>query len=163
MLIYVALGSNLEQPLQQLQRACDHLQSSPDIQLTRASRIYKSSPVGPQDQPDFYNAMVAIESTLSPQQLLTQLQHIEQQQQRVRLRHWGPRTIDLDLILYGDHIIQEENLVVPHPRMQERHFVLLPLADLVPNLTLPDGTKLNELIESLDTHDIQPVSAELEV
>lgn len=163
MLIYVALGSNLQQPIQQLQQACDHLQSTPDIQLLKASRIYKSFPVGPQDQPDFYNAVVVIESALSSQQLLSELQRIEQLQQRVRFRHWGPRTIDLDLILYGDNIINNDNLIVPHPRMKERHFVLLPLADLDSELIFPDGTKLNDLIKSLDTHDIQPVSAELEV
>ncbi|PIE20793.1 MAG: 2-amino-4-hydroxy-6-hydroxymethyldihydropteridine diphosphokinase [Neptuniibacter caesariensis] len=143
---YIGLGSNLKQPLKQVSDAIEALALLPETELLCTSSLYRSAPVGPQDQPDFINAVAQIETSLSPLELLNQLQAIEQQQQRVRERHWGPRTLDLDILLYADQIIASERLTVPHAYMTERSFVLYPLAEISPDLVMPDGEKLSALI-----------------
>lgn len=144
-LAYVGLGSNLEDPLAQVTRAFDELAELPKTMLIASSAIYSSHAVGP-EQPDYINAVALLDTQLSPLALLDALQAIEQAHQRVRIQHWGPRTLDLDLLLYGDHIIDEERLRVPHPYLTQRSFVLYPLADITPNLHLPDGTPLADLL-----------------
>jgi 2-amino-4-hydroxy-6-hydroxymethyldihydropteridine diphosphokinase len=145
-LAYIGLGSNLEDPLAQVTRAFDELADIPDTSLLLRSAIYSSRAVGP-EQPDYINAAALLDTRLAPLALLDALQAIEQTHQRVRIQHWGPRTLDLDLLLYGDEIIEEERLRVPHPYLTQRSFVLYPLADITPDLHLPDGTPLADLLK----------------
>jgi len=114
--------------------------------LAGSSPLYRTAPVGPQDQPDFINAVAALDTALAPLDLLDALQAVEQVAGRERLRHWGERTLDLDLLLYGDAQIRHPRLTVPHPHMTERAFVLVPLAALAPDLQLPDGRAVTELL-----------------
>ncbi|MGY6039937.1 2-amino-4-hydroxy-6-hydroxymethyldihydropteridine diphosphokinase [Aeromonas sp. AE23HZ002T15] len=145
--VFVAIGSNLGDPLAQARRAIMALMALPESNLVQASHLYGSRPMGPADQPDYVNAVVRLQTRLGPLALLDQLQKIELEQGRVRKdERWGPRTLDLDLLLYGEQIIQHERLTVPHYGMKEREFVLLPLAELAPDLVLPCGTPLAELV-----------------
>ena len=144
-LAYVGLGSNLEDPLAQVMCAFDELAEIANTHLLARSSIYSSLPVGPA-QPDYINAVALLDTQLTPLALLDALQAIEQAHQRVRIQHWGPRTLDLDLLLYADQIIDLERLKVPHPYLSQRNFVLYPLADITPNLHLPDGTALADLL-----------------
>ena len=132
--VYIGLGSNLDQPLQHVEQAFQTLAQHRYFRHARISNIYQSKPVGPQDQPDFINAVAHVQTQLGPHDVLDQLQAIEQQHGRKRLRHWGERSLDLDLLLYGQARIRTPRLTVPHAHMHERGFVLYPLADLAPNL-----------------------------
>lgn len=143
---WIGLGSNLDEPAKQIRRAADALAALPDSQLLALSPLYQSRPVGPQDQPDFVNAVAALRTTLQPLALLDALQAIEQAHGRVRLRHWGERTLDLDLLLYDTLTLDSPRLTLPHPRLTERDFVLRPLLDLAPALGLPDGRPLAALL-----------------
>ena len=142
---YIGLGSNLEQPAAQLARAVSELAGLPKSTLVAQSPFYASRPVGPQDQPDFVNGAVHLRTDLSAHELLDCLQAIEQAHGRERLRHWGPRTLDLDLLLFGQTILNDARLTVPHAELANRDFVLQPLLDLAPELALPDGTTVAEL------------------
>ncbi|MGP8291849.1 2-amino-4-hydroxy-6-hydroxymethyldihydropteridine diphosphokinase [Vreelandella zhanjiangensis] len=135
-LAYIGLGSNLDDPITQVRQAISALATLPLSKLHGTSSLYASRPVGPQDQPDFVNAVVALKTSLSPLALLDQLQSLEQRHRRKRERHWGPRTLDLDLLLYDQQTIAYPRLNVPHPHMHERAFVLAPLAELDATLTL---------------------------
>lgn len=152
---YIALGSNLHTPREQLKRALNALAQLPQTQLMAVSSFYRSKPLGPQDQPDYLNAAVEISTALSPLALLDELQRIENEQGRVRLRRWGERTLDLDILLYGDEIIQTERLTVPHYDMHNREFVIVPLAEIAPNLILPNGQKLAELADRFTVHQME--------
>ena len=143
---YIALGSNLENPGMQLQRAVDEVASVPGIELTGCSQLYLSDPVGPEGQPDYCNAVVKIETTLEPIALLDAMQAVENSHSRVRSLRWGPRTLDLDILLYGNQVIESERLTIPHYQMHVRNFVLCPLADISPELVMPDGTTLQSLV-----------------
>ncbi|MEX0605031.1 MAG: 2-amino-4-hydroxy-6-hydroxymethyldihydropteridine diphosphokinase [Marinobacter sp.] len=143
--VYIGLGSNLANPLRQLAQAVAKLASLPDTSLVAQSPFYRSRPIGPQDQPDFINGAVKLHTSLEPLILLGHLQRIENAHGRRRNQHWGPRTLDLDLLLYGDHPVQNERLIVPHPELTNRDFVLQPLLDLSPGLILPDGRALQVL------------------
>lgn len=146
---YIALGSNLERPIEQIEEALAAIARVPELTLLAYSRLYRSRPMGPADQPDYVNAVAMIETALTPLELLDELQAQEARQGRVRGEvRWGPRTLDLDLLLYGDHIIRTVRLTVPHPGMGERNFVLHPLHELSPDLVLPDGTRLSELVKA---------------
>ncbi|MFI0474240.1 2-amino-4-hydroxy-6-hydroxymethyldihydropteridine diphosphokinase [Halomonas sp. HMF6819] len=131
---YIGLGSNLDEPVSQVRLAIKELGEMPLSSVKAVSSLYASRPVGPQDQPDFVNAVVELETALSPLALLDQLQGLEQRHRRRRLRHWGPRTLDLDLLLFDDACIEHRRLKVPHPHMRERAFVLVPLKELNPTL-----------------------------
>ena len=144
-LAYIGLGSNLEDPLAQVTRAFGELAELPLTRLAARSAIYSSLPIGP-EQPDYINAVAQLDTQLEPLALLDALQAIEQAHQRVRIQHWVPRTLDLDLLLYGDETIDLERLKVPHPYLAQRSFVLYPLADISPDLHLPDGTPLADLL-----------------
>ncbi len=146
---YIGLGSNQDNPKQQIYAALDNLQQLPQSRLSQCSSLYKSSPMGPQDQADFINMVVAVETQLTPNELLTQLQGIEAKQGRIRQQHWGPRSIDLDILLYGELSAQTETLTIPHAGLTERDFVVVPLAEITPHLILPDGTAIQELVEQL--------------
>lgn len=143
---YIGLGSNLDNPRQHVEQAFDELAALAGCTLAARSSVYRSDPVGPQDQPDFINAVAALDTTLEPHSLLDALQSLEQKHQRVRERHWGPRTLDLDLLLFGEQIINTERLTVPHAYLHERAFVLWPLSEIVPQLVLADGTALSQLL-----------------
>lgn len=134
---FIGLGSNLEQPQQQVSAAMLALDSLAETRLLARSSLYRSAPVGYADQPDFINAAALIETALAPVDLLQALLQLEQQFGRVRTFLNAPRTLDLDVLLYDDLVIAESTLQVPHPRMHERAFVLLPLAELAPELQIP--------------------------
>jgi len=156
---FIALGSNLEQPRDQIEAALQALQQLPASRLVAHSRLYQSEPVGP-PQPDYINAVAQLETALEPLPLLDELQALEQRHQRVRREHWGPRTLDLDILLYGDRIIDQPRLQVPHPHMTQRAFVLYPLADIAPALTLPSGASLESLLAQCSRAGLTPLTAE---
>ncbi len=149
---YIGLGSNLDNPGAHITRAFDELAKLPLSQLTTCSARYSSRAIGPGEQPDYINAVALINTELTPLKLLDELQAIEQIHQRVRIEHWGPRTLDLDILLLDNQIISSKRLQVPHPYLAQRNFVLYPLADIAPNLILPCGTPLSELLAN-SSHD----------
>ncbi|WP_049535470.1 2-amino-4-hydroxy-6-hydroxymethyldihydropteridine diphosphokinase [Vibrio harveyi] len=152
---YIAVGSNLADPVSQAKQAIEALKSIPNAEFVQASSLYSSTPMGPQNQPDYINAVVAIKTNLTPLELLDCTQAIEQEQGRVRKdERWGPRTLDLDIILYGNEVIDSERLTVPHYGMREREFVLYPLAEIAPSLQLPDGTEVSSLLEQVDRNGL---------
>ncbi len=134
---FIGLGSNLGERENMIRQALEALSLLPDTDLVRASSLYDTEPVGDVDQPNFLNAVAQVETDLPAQQLLWNLQLIEKRLGRERTRRWGPRVIDLDLLLYGDEIIEEDNLRVPHPELTRRAFVLVPLVELEPLLVHP--------------------------
>ena len=145
---YLGLGSNLGDRRQHLTEAVRRLHAGPALQVVKVSSVYESSPVGVTAQSDFLNLVVQVATTHAPQKLLTECLCIETDLGRVRGERWGPRTIDIDLLLYGDMRIDDERLTVPHPRMRERSFVLTPLAEIAPGLKL-DGKTIRELAAAL--------------
>ena len=142
---YIALGSNLEDPTRQVHRAMENLSREEGIRLELRSRLYRSSPLGPQDQPDFVNAAVGVLTELSARQLLDRLLSIEKLMGRDRRERWGPRVIDLDLIWMIGEPIDEPGLKLPHPGVSERNFVLYPLADIAPSLRIPGYGRVADL------------------
>jgi 2-amino-4-hydroxy-6-hydroxymethyldihydropteridine diphosphokinase len=153
---FLALGSNLVEPLQQAIAARQTLAASQQINLLAASSLYRSRPMGPQDQPDYLNAVLHISTELSPLELLDFTQNIEQQQGRVRKQQrWGPRTLDLDILLYDQQVIDTPRLSIPHYGMKQREFVLLPLAEIAADLCLPDGSSVAQLAESIDNNGLE--------
>jgi 2-amino-4-hydroxy-6-hydroxymethyldihydropteridine diphosphokinase len=144
---YIGLGSNLNHPTQQLETAVLALKQLSNTQLLAVSRFYETAPVGMQEQPYFMNAVACLKTRLSPRSLLLALQNIEKQQGRIRTQEKnGPRTLDLDILLYSHQIINETDLTIPHPRFLERTFVLTPLLEISPNLILPDGRLIKEAL-----------------
>lgn len=156
---YIGLGSNLDNPLSQVRAALTELAKLPHTQLAAVSPLYRTPPMGPADQPDYINAVAALDTGLEPLALLDQLQRIEQQHGRVRTLRWGPRTLDLDLLLYGDRVIKNERLAVPHPGLCERPFVIFPLQAIAPGLILPDGATLASLAEKFAAQEPLRVGA----
>ena len=145
--VYIGLGSNLAEPLQQLRDALAALAALPQSRLCATSSFYASDPLGPADQPRYVNAVAALDTELDPLALLDALQAIEIDQGRTRkAERWGPRTLDLDILLFGERQLDEPRLSVPHYHMHARPFVLYPLAELAPELRLPDGRRLAELL-----------------
>ncbi len=145
-LAYIGIGSNLQEPVAQVKQAIEALKQLPESQLLTASSLYGSKPMGPQDQPDYVNAVALMSTALPPLTLLQALQEIEHQQGRVRLRRWGERTLDLDLLLYGEQQINIPELIVPHIGIAERNFVLYPLQEISPNLVIPQLGSLDNLL-----------------
>jgi 2-amino-4-hydroxy-6-hydroxymethyldihydropteridine diphosphokinase len=137
---YLALGSNLGDRVAHLQRAVDELERAPGIRVEAISRVYETDPVGGPEQDAFLNAVVRIETTLEPYDLLAVAHALEADAQRVRIEHWGPRTLDVDVLLYGDVTLYDPDLTIPHPRMWERGFVLAPLRDVAPELVAADAS-----------------------
>jgi 2-amino-4-hydroxy-6-hydroxymethyldihydropteridine diphosphokinase len=143
---YVALGSNLDGPAIQIEAAFTALAKLPDCRLIARSRLYRTQPLGPQDQPEFLNAAAGLLTTLAPRALLVELKKLEQVQGREQpVVRWGPRRIDLDLLVYADVQIAESDLVVPHRGLPERNFVLYPLRDLAPELLVPGHGRVSQL------------------
>ncbi|MGH9024597.1 MAG: 2-amino-4-hydroxy-6-hydroxymethyldihydropteridine diphosphokinase [Acidimicrobiia bacterium] len=130
---YLALGSNLGNRPALLQQAVEGLDRAAEVDVVAVSRVYETTPAGGPPQPDYLNAVVAIETRLSPRELLELAQSLEAAAERVRRERWGPRSLDVDVLLVGDAQVAEPDLVVPHPRLRERRFVLVPLADVAPD------------------------------
>ncbi len=145
--VYLALGSNLALPLHQAKKALAALDNIPDTLRVATSSFWRTPPYGPSQQPDYLNAVVALETTLSALELLDHTQRIEQEQGRVRhAERFGPRTLDLDILLFGDTTLNSSRLTVPHYDMHNRAFMLLPLIEIAPDITLPDGTRVADLL-----------------
>lgn len=152
---YIAIGSNQGNPVEQVRLAVKSLEQLPESELICVSSLYSSTPMGPQNQPDYINAVAAINTDLTPAELLNQTQAIELEQGRVRKEErWGPRTLDLDIILFGHEVIESERLTIPHYGMKEREFVLYPLAEIAPDLILPDGSQLKQLLLTIDRNGL---------
>ena len=150
-LTYIAIGSNLASPLEQVNAAVQALGDIPQSRVVALSSFYRTPPLGPQDQPDYLNAAIALETALSADALLDNTQRIELQQGRVRKEErWGPRTLDLDIMLFGDAVINTERLTVPHYDMKRRGFMLWPLFEIAPDLIFPDGESLSALLTQLN-------------
>jgi 2-amino-4-hydroxy-6-hydroxymethyldihydropteridine diphosphokinase len=146
---FIGLGANLDDRLRSLQHAVKCLDDTGGMQVTKVSSVYETEPVGPVDQPWFLNAVAEIDTCLSPAALLAQTQAIEGALGRVATSRWGPRTIDLDILLYGDRRIATTTLVIPHPELCQRAFAMIPLLELDPQLTLPDGTAIRACLSAL--------------
>ncbi|EBS8366935.1 2-amino-4-hydroxy-6-hydroxymethyldihydropteridine diphosphokinase [Salmonella enterica subsp. diarizonae serovar 50:z:-] len=147
---YIALGSNLTSPLEQVNAALKAIADIPDSRIVAVSSFYRTPPLGPQDQPDYLNAAVALDTALAPEELLNYTQRIERQQGRERkAERWGPRTLDIDIMLFGDKIINTERLTVPHYDMKNRGFMLWPLFEVAPELIFPDGLTLRQQLTLL--------------
>lgn len=158
---FLGLGSNLGDRLTNLQAAVDALQTEPGLRVTASSRVWETVPVGGPPQPDFLNAVIRAETDLSARDLLDVARRVEQRMGRVRKERWGARSLDVDILLYDEEQIDEPELVVPHPRMAQRAFVLLPLLELDPDPVLPDGTRLKEV--RVDTDGVTPSAPPLAV
>lgn len=144
---YIALGSNLGDRIENLKRALDLLSDEQEISVIKVSPVYETAPVGGPEQGPFLNACAALETDLPPEKLLLNMLQIEDEMGRVREERWGPRLIDLDLLVYEFETVNTELLVLPHPRLAERGFVLIPLADIAPGLTVPGYNKtVSELL-----------------
>lgn len=159
--VYIGLGSNLSDPVRQLLDAWSELHCLPSTRCLALSSLYLSEPVGPAGQPRYINAAARIETVLSPFQLLEALQQIENRHQRVREIKWGPRTLDLDILLFGSRTINEERLVIPHPQLRLRNFVLAPLLDLDPLLALPDGSAVRQYMAACGSQGLRRWNCDL--
>ncbi len=157
--VYVGLGSNLNDPVMQIKTALAALNAIPDTHSVQYSSLYRSAPLTLQvavaDQPDYINAVAALDTQLAPLQLLAELQALEQRHGRTRgAERWGPRTLDLDLLLYADRQWESEALTVPHPRLHERSFVLYPLFEIAPDINVPGQGSVRELVARCRIHDV---------
>ncbi len=160
--VYIGLGSNLAEPLDQLRGALAALAQLPDTQLVNCSSFYSSDPLGPADQPRYVNAVAALDTALDPLSLLDALQAIELDQGRERkAERWGPRTLDLDILVFGQLVLDEPRLQVPHYHMHARPFVLYPLAELAPELILADGRRLCDLLLACPFEGLEKLPAPL--
>ena len=148
---YIGLGSNLNDPVAQILRALDSLHGLPRTRVVSHSRLYRNPPLGPQDQPDYVNAVAAVSTGLEAAELLSAVQSIERAQGRTRdAGRWGPRTLDLDILVYADAQIDQDGLRVPHAGIAERSFVLVPLAEIAPDLHVPGLGPVAVLLRSVD-------------
>lgn len=159
MISYIGIGSNQADPIKQAKQAIEALKNLPNSQLLICSKLYSSTPMGPQDQPDYVNAVAKIETQLTALELLDELQKIELNQGRERKENrWGPRTLDLDIILYADQQINTPRLTIPHYGMKVREFVLYPLFEIAPELVLPDAVALSQLVSLCDKNGLSIIS-----
>ena len=158
---FLGLGSNLGDRLTNLQGAVDLLQAEPGLRVAASSRVWETVPVGGPPQPDYLNAVISVETDLSARDLLDVGHRVEARLGRVRKERWGARSIDIDLLLFDEETIDEADLVVPHPRLRERAFVVLPLLELAADAVLPDGTRLRDL--RIDTEGVAPSASPLAV
>jgi 2-amino-4-hydroxy-6-hydroxymethyldihydropteridine diphosphokinase len=153
----LGLGANLDDPAAQVNAAIAELDHLPGTRLVARSSLFASSPVGYVDQPDFINAVAQVETTLAPRALLNALLELEQRHGRVRSFHNAPRTLDLDLLLYGDARFHEDGLTLPHPRMTERAFVLLPLLEIAPHIVIPGLGRAADHLAACVGQRVQPL------
>lgn len=159
---YIGLGSNLNSPVDQLNRALAALAEQEFIKDIRCSPWYQSHAIGPGQQPDYLNAVVEMTTSLLPDALLTVLQTIENQQGRTRDVRWAARTLDLDILIYDKIIMTSERLTIPHPEIRHRSFVLKPLFDLSPELRLPSGESVSQLLSECDSSDLVSVHSQVD-
>jgi 2-amino-4-hydroxy-6-hydroxymethyldihydropteridine diphosphokinase len=162
-IVYIGLGSNMSSdhggtlisPAQHIISAIQSIGELESINMMNTSSLYQSKPVGPQDQGDYVNAVLKLETDLSAIELLDRLQDIENDHGRKRQQHWGPRTLDLDILLFGDHIIENERLSIPHPEISNRSFVLVPLAEIEPASVIPTKGPVGDLLVDVDQTDLK--------
>lgn len=145
-LAYLSMGSNMGDKAENLRQALKHLTDTPNIEVTGKSSLYETDPVGDTDQDFFLNGVVEIKTTWEPTDLLNITQGIENRLGRKRIRHWGPRTIDIDILLFNDALESNPQLIIPHPEMHRRRFVLVPLMELNPNLIIPGRGEIKKLL-----------------
>lgn len=152
---YIGMGSNIGDRMEYLRAGLKALlAAAPELIVVGTSSVYESEPVGMTDQDDFYNAAVAVETTLSPHELLRLLHEIEVDNGRQRLTRWGPRTLDLDILLFSDVAMDDPDLTIPHPRMADRRFALEPIVEIDPGAELPDGRSVSGLLEALGDEQV---------
>jgi 2-amino-4-hydroxy-6-hydroxymethyldihydropteridine diphosphokinase len=156
---FIGLGSNLADPLVQVRQAFIELESIPGTRVTARSSLYRTSPVGYLEQPDFINAVASVQTTLKPQALLAALLAIENRHGRRRTMRNAPRTLDLDLLLYGEEVFDQDGLTLPHPRLHERAFVLAPLAEIAPGAMVPGMGRLQDLLARVDCNAVSRIDA----
>jgi len=158
--IYIGIGSNLNDPVQQVSQAIEELGHLAVSEMLKSSSLYRSEPMGPANQPDYINAVCALTTQLEPIDLLDKLQAIEQQHGRLRDgEHWGPRTLDLDILLFGEKTISDERLTIPHPGLDQRSFVLYPLYEIAPDLDIPGLGPLQTLIAGCDQAGLERMNS----
>ncbi len=157
--VFVGLGGNIGEPVAQLERALSALARLPESTLVRTSSFYQSPPWGIDAQPPFVNAVAELATSLSPDQLLASLLAIEQAAGRERTLRWGPRVLDLDLLLFGDLVIDRPGLRIPHPHLHQRAFVLLPLAEIAPDFFVPGLGSVTELLRAVDCAGVTAIAA----
>lgn len=155
--VYLGLGSNLDYPEKHLNLALVDIADIDQTTILASSSYYKSPPLGPQDQPDFINCVVKLETGLTAHILLAALQKIENQHGRKREIRWGPRTLDLDILLFGDMKINDDNLTIPHPQLAYREFVLVPLSEIESDIIIPGMGPVSGLITRLGIHSLQRI------
>jgi 2-amino-4-hydroxy-6-hydroxymethyldihydropteridine diphosphokinase len=154
---HIGIGSNQDDPVRRVRDAFDELAALPSTRLAARSSLYRTAPVGGPDQPDFVNAVARVETALAPAALLQRLLAIEQRHGRVRGERNGPRALDLDLLLYADEVVDARGLQVPHPRMHERAFVLLPLEEVTPGLAIPGRGPVGALLRQVAGQRVQRI------
>jgi|TARA_B110000967_G_C18519553_1_gene380380 2-amino-4-hydroxy-6-hydroxymethyldihydropteridine diphosphokinase len=155
--IFIALGSNLENPKEQVKQGILSIKNIKGVRILCESYLYETPPVGILDQPNFINAVIKIDSDLSPYELLNKLLKIENLAGRIRIDKNGPRTLDLDILLFDNLILNDKNLIIPHPRMHERLFVLLPLKDIDENVVIPNQGSIKHIIEGIAPENINRI------
>ena len=157
--VFIGLGANLKDPAQTLRDAIVEIAAIDETQLLAQSQLYTSTPMGPADQPDYINAVVKLETRLAPHALFSYTCRIEQEHGRTRNgEHWGPRTLDLDILLFGQQALNDEQLTVPHYGLQEREFVIYPMLEIAPDLILPCGTPLQSLTQRVPLNGMRPLN-----
>lgn len=160
LMAYIGIGSNLDDPVAQVREAIEELGIIPDSLLIASSSLYSSKPMGAIDQPDYVNAVVSIDTVLSPQTLLQTLQGIERRRGRMHtVEKWGPRVLDLDLLLYGHRVIETADLTVPHPGLHERDFVLVPLEEIAGDINIPGRGMLSAFISRCKRHSLRKLAS----
>ena len=152
---FIGLGSNIKLPKQQIKSAIKSIEGIALTQVLKVSSLYKSKPVGPQNQNDYINAVAKIDTDLMPLELLECMQDIENQQGRIRKEHWGPRTLDLDILMFGEEIIKDDKLTIPHAEIENRSFVLAPLAEIDPNCLIPEKGMARDLLAIIGQEDLE--------
>ncbi len=157
--VFFSLGANLGDRQATISEALARLEESGHVQVVRRSSVYETAPVGKTDQPWFVNLVAEIETDLPPEALLDLAQRIEADLGRTRDIRWGPRTIDIDVVLYGDQVIRTRRLIVPHPEMTRRRFVLEPLVEIAPDLVMPDGRAVADLAAAVHDQEVRKLTA----
>ncbi len=155
---FIGLGSNLEYPIGQIKKALKNLRSISDTEVITQSSLYESTPIGPRDQPNYINAVAELDTQLSPHILLDNIQLIEKQHGRIRKRQWGERTLDLDILVYGELILNDRRLTIPHPEIAIRTFVIYPLSELTTQLDIPGLGKVGQLVRNYSSNQTQQVT-----
>ncbi|KUO50756.1 MAG: hypothetical protein APF76_15790 [Desulfitibacter sp. BRH_c19] len=158
--VFLGLGSNIGNRKEYLERAINALKDNPDITVKAASSIYETEPFGGVEQNSFLNMVIKIETALKPNQLLQTTMTIEKDLDRVRTIRWGPRTVDIDILLYGDEVIKTKELTIPHMGLKERAFVLVPLLEIAPDIKLLTGEYLKDFLKNISEDDLNSVKKE---